>query len=262
MNRKWGWKRPLPDQRDFLFAAISPRIKLPMVVYLLCPPIQDQGAEGSCVFNAITTDMEFIDIVRGDDEEYEMFSRQFAYYNYRKWLADVTEDPSVVQQDTGASIRDAVKLVAKMGVCRESLWPYIPMDAPDTNFATEPSDEAKEDAKNHKIKSYYAVKTVDDMQQCLAAGFGFLGGVAVYDSFMSPEVTATGIIPMPSKNERLLGGHAIWIWGYDRHKKIFKGQNSWGEDWGQKGHFEIPFDYLGNPALADDFWTIRTIIAK
>jgi len=33
-------------------------------------------------------------------------------------------------------------------------------------------------------------------------------------------------------------------------------RNSWGEGWGQKGYFTIPYDYLANRNLSDDFWSI------
>ena len=47
--------------------------------------------------------------------------------------------------------------------------------------------------------------------------------------------------------------------GYDDKTQRFLVMNSWGTDWGQKGFFTIPYSYLTNDNLADDFWTIRVI---
>lgn len=47
--------------------------------------------------------------------------------------------------------------------------------------------------------------------------------------------------------------------GYDQDKKIFLARNSWGQKWGQNGSFTIPFEYVINPELASDFWTIRVV---
>ena len=46
--------------------------------------------------------------------------------------------------------------------------------------------------------------------------------------------------------------------GYDDSQSRFIVRNSWDTDWGMKGYFTMPYDYL-DPAknLADDFWTIR-----
>jgi C1A family cysteine protease len=62
---------------------------------------------------------------------------------------------------------------------------------------------------------------------------------------------------MPKPNERCLGGHAVMAAGYSDASKRFLIRNSWGMDWGKKGYFTIPYDYLGNRDLSDDFWTIR-----
>jgi C1A family cysteine protease len=36
-------------------------------------------------------------------------------------------------------------------------------------------------------------------------------------------------------------------------------RNSWGGQWGKNGYFTMPFDYLTDPYLSADFWTIRQV---
>ena len=81
----------------------------------------------------------------------------------------------------------------------------------------------------------------------------------VYASFESPEVAKTGIVPMPSTNEQVVGGHAVMAVGYDDSTREFIVRNSWGTTWGIKGYFMMPYAYLMDTNLADDFWTIRTV---
>lgn len=241
---KYGWLKPdVPDARDFKFSALETTIKkLPQVVFLICPPVKDQGEYGSCVFNAITTAMEAVMI--DEDRPLEILSRMFGYDDYR------IKNDIPLTEDSGASIRDAVKLISKDGLCHESLYPYTEQNWNDDG----PPPAAYEEAKTHRIKSYYRLSALNDMLVCMASGFGFVCGISVYSGF---EQSENGIVKMPDRLEKYLGGHALWFYGYDRHAKVFHGQNSWGESWGNKGRFTIPFDYLTNQALASDFWTIR-----
>jgi C1A family cysteine protease len=84
-------------------------------------------------------------------------------------------------------------------------------------------------------------------------------GFTVYASFEGNEVANSGIVPMPAPGEKVVGGHAVAAVGYDDNKQMFIVRNSWGPDWGLAGYFMIPFAYLTDSNLADDFWTIRMV---
>src|SRR5260221_254225 len=93
----------------------------------------------------------------------------------------------------------------------------------------------------------------------LPKGYPFVFGFTVYESFESDAVAKTGKLNMPKKSEAVVGGHAVLAVGYDDKTKRFIARNSWGSSWGQKGYFTIPYAYLTNENLSDDFWTIRLV---
>jgi C1A family cysteine protease len=47
--------------------------------------------------------------------------------------------------------------------------------------------------------------------------------------------------------------------GYDDATKRFVIRNSWGKAWGLQGYFTMPYAYLEDRNLADDFWTLRVL---
>ena len=64
---------------------------------------------------------------------------------------------------------------------------------------------------------------------------------------------------MPKPKERQLGGHAVLAVGYDDPTSRFIVRNSWGDKWGNAGYFTMPYDYLTDANLSDDFWTIKKV---
>ncbi|CAE7469958.1 unnamed protein product, partial [Symbiodinium pilosum] len=73
------------------------------------------------------------------------------------------------------------------------------------------------------------------------------------------EVATTGNMVMPQPTDQQLGGHAVCAVGYDDFKQCFIVRNSWGEGWGDKGYFYMPYEYMCHPALASDFWAINWV---
>jgi C1A family cysteine protease len=246
---KYGWRRDLPDRRDRMFE-VSIQNELPTRVDLRekCPSVYDQGRLGSCTANAIACAIQY-DEMKQSLESQETPSRLFIYYNER----DMEEN---VDRDSGASLRDGMKSINRVGYCRESDWPYI-ID----EFKTTPPTSCYDYASHHKSISYRTVsQTESDIKAVLNMGFPIVFGISVYESFESDEVTKTGIVPMPGDNESVLGGHAITLVGYDDDKKLFTFRNSWGESWGDKGYGYIPYEYVCDENLADDFWVLTLVM--
>jgi C1A family cysteine protease len=244
---KWyGWLPDLPDHRDQLYASIAPKLsQLPPKVDLRagCSPIEDQGQLGSCTANALVGALEFLE--KKDGVAFVDLSRLFVYYNER-----VIE--GTVDSDSGAFLRDGIKSLAKQGVCPEQFWPYNI-----ASFKKKPSAACYTAARKHKILSYHRINSVDEMRTCLADGYPFVFGFTVYSSFLSKQVAQSGVLNMPGPNEKVDGGHAVMAVGYDDSQKRFIIRNSWNTNWGMKGYFTMPYAYLADRNLSDDFWTIR-----
>ena len=109
--------------------------------------------------------------------------------------------------------------------------------------------------RNLALKLKISLGKINYFLNCLADGYPFVFGFTVYESFETEKVKRTGIVPMPKKNERPVGGHAVLAVGYNQKQKRFLVRNSWGKAWGKDGYFTMPYEYLETQAA--DFWTIR-----
>ncbi len=248
--QRYGWTADLPDQRDHRYAAAPPVVAaLPPSFDLRaqCPAVYDQGQLGSCTGNAIAAAIEF-EMMK---QKLQVFtpSRLFIYYNER-----VME--GTVNSDSGAQIRDGVKSVATLGVCPETPdWPY---DI--AKFSQKPTPTSFTDAAKTKAVSYQRLtQDPTQMKGCLFSGYPFVFGFSVYESFESSQVANSGHAPMPSTGEQQIGGHAVVAVGYDDANQWFVVRNSWGSGWGMHGYFTLPYAYLLDSNLSDDFWTIRLV---
>jgi C1A family cysteine protease len=243
--KQYGWTPDLPDKRDVFYSVTAPR-KLPKSIDLRskCSPVDDQGNLGSCTGNGIAGVLEYL--VNKAGQRPIDISRLFIYYGER-------EIERTIPQDAGAMIRDGIKVCAKLGACLETLWPYKV-----SKFAQKPPPKAYADAAKRKIAAYVRITSLNTLRASLADGFPVVFGFAVYESFESDQVARTGFVPMPdTANDAQLGGHCVVAVGYHDESKRVLCRNSWGADWGIGGYFWLPYDYVSDRDLADDFWQIR-----
>jgi len=127
------------------------------------------------------------------------------------------------------------------------------------NMDTEkPGDACFDTAKQHRSIANAAItQSIEQLKAALILGFPVVFGFTVYDSFEGNDVATTGNMPMPASGEKVLGGHAVALVGFNDDRKAFIVRNSWGASWGDHGYFYMPYEFIANPEYASDFWSVR-----
>jgi C1A family cysteine protease len=228
MRFKLGCLKDKKDNRDYLMRAYLPVIKLPAKIDYTkkMSPVRDQGDEGTCVGFATTAGMkEYQEKI--DYEKLIELSPRFLYSECKK--IDGMPD------EEGTSIRIAVKVLQKKGVCREKYWKYKP------HQKDKPKKGAYDDAIRFRVKTYARILDLNELRMTLATKGPCVIGVYVFSSMLE---TKDGKIKMPGRREKTLGGHAICPVGYDDKKGFIKFKNSWSTSWGDKGYGYLPYEYI------------------
>lgn len=258
MKHIFSYHRDIFDQRDYKFSeTIFPHREtvLPRLVDLrsACPPVYDQGKLGSCTANAGCTCRAML--VQGNAIE---FSRMFLYYAERALEGKQNKD-------AGASLRDTCKSIYRYGICEEA---YMPYNA--EKFKSAPDKTAVRNARNYKITAYKSLNSLEEIKQNLAfRQQPVLLGMDVYESLETGDASKTGNMTMPAHDEKKLGSHAVLAVGYSdplKHRskhgkyRLEPGylivRNSWGEPWGDRGYFYMPYDYV-TPEFTFDYWIME-----
>lgn len=186
---------------------------------------RNQGSRGTCAAFACAAIKEFQE---KHDIDFTEYMSPNSIYFYR-------------QPESGMYPRNVMKLLNNTGISPEKLFPYSGTIEP-----TEIPEEAKKSMKNHRIKSYAKVTTIDGLKDSLFKYGPAMISVPVYQT-ETPEIWRSF-----TDDQEMLGGHAMTIVGYN--KKGFIVRNSWGDDWNGDGHVIFPYQDWGSQ------WEIWTTI--
>lgn len=231
-----------PDSYDRrLYREFSPRYNLKIhtqTTFSLPPtPVKDQQNIGCCTVHSVLAAYEYA--VPNSNP-----SRLFVHYN------ELSKRSS---QCDGSRIIDVIQSLSCNGVCDEALWPYD-----SKNYAVRPSDECYAEAQNAPYTEALVIH-FKNICSALHAGHPVIAGIHMFESFT--EAT-DGCISMPSKYEKLVGGHSILIIGYDHNRCRYMFKNSWGTKWGQKGYGTISYDIVHNTDMCNSLWIILPITSQ
>ncbi|MCH5228365.1 MAG: hypothetical protein J1F12_00015 [Muribaculaceae bacterium] len=254
---KRKWQKPEGDLRDFEYKeqplqekySPSPNLVLKSTVDLrnFFPAIRNQSDLGSCTSFSAASMYEAM-MTRGgfDNDQYMSPGFLFFYSNVLKG-----------RPTGGSNYHDQLEVLGKHGICRDSLYEYNTK-----NPEKRPSDEAVEDAKNHRVlearqiplritadKSNSLKYNHTNITSALSEGYPVGISLKIYDNF--GKSGAFILHPGESSGVKEDGYHAMVIAGYSEENGFYIVRNSWGEAFGDKGYCYIPFAYIDDPEYLD-----------
>lgn len=216
--------RPSPfDARDIVLESVYPsEVVLPKTLDLRSElqPIRDQGNQGTCMAQSVAAMKEWQEKVDVDFNGY--MSPQFIYNLRENYGGE------------GMTPRDAMKILNKIGIVPEKIYPYGKIE----NLDLENLDPGLLfTASKYKIAAYSRIMTVDATKKALLANGPCCAAFPVFNpysmEFWKPDAT----------NKTLLGGHAVTIVGWTADSFIIR--NSWGSSWGDGGYTYFKFSDWG-----------------
>jgi C1A family cysteine protease len=224
MTTRLGWKKDKYDKKDYLHRVS--RRAIPASLVMPQPAIRDQGNLGSCtafgIGGVVTATMMQVNI--------------FVDWENAKWIYNGERYlEGTLNYDSGAYPRDGWEWLLSTGCgLLEPDWPYS-----DELDPTPPPSKFNAKAATLPLQAYFRITGgVASICDALAQGYYVSLGIPWFDTWMDPP---NGVLPNISRKSNMVGGHEIFIYGYDQGQQIFFCQNSWGDSWGNKGRFTLPF---------------------
>lgn len=194
-------------------------------------PIFRQGLLGACVGGAVIGAMGYQQNVYpspdGKGIDAQVLSVMDVYTGARKTLPPPSEQ--------GAYIRGAVQYVYYVGACLESEMPYNEEGIPRVVGGT--PDETR---KANRI-GYYAWLDPKDIY-AIKQGL-YYNGPAVISSIITQGLDELDSKFRAERRGYERGLHAMVIVGWDDELQCWIVRNTWGEEFGDKGYFYLPYSY-------------------
>lgn len=219
-----------PDPRDFRLephldtaATLPAKFRAPLL-----GPVLNQGNTGRCVAFSGTGVRQQQERADGDwPKGWPTLDPEWLY-EHAEAIDGIPTPPG---PNRGTTIRAALQVLAKQG---------------------QPLTGKPTTAGGFRIASYWAVPYTADAIKRALVQFGPVWIAIRFDRAWFHPVR--GVMPPPSSS--VVGGHAIYLFGYD--DSVAGGsalmRNSWGKGWGTNGNCYFPWRYL-LPVLHDAWST-------
>lgn len=229
-------------------------------------PVKNQGKRGTCVAFASAAQVEtLVKIKSGNTVD---LSEQYIY-----WASKVAS--KVAPNQEGSDPLSMLKSISVFGIVSEFAWPYestpwymdpthpdcvmaaktnennVPTQCLTNGMATTKTLSAP---KLYLGQAYNIPSAAEAIMGYLLKGVPVQVGMDVYAQAWSYGQASAlnyqlGRVTMPQPEDKLIGGHAVLIVGYDKVNQVFLFKNSWGTDrWASKARFPgfgtVPFEYV------------------
>ena len=209
-----------------------------------CPPIYNQGGTSSCVAQSVAGAIEILEyryaLERGEPVADRRPSRSFLYHGSRAYHTHGRVS------DTGTYLRTCVKVAGRTGVPDEALCPF---STSPLKINKQPPSVAYFRGHARRGGEYFRIYDegegrIHAIKAALDEGYPVCFGTTVTRDFQRSDGAA--LVQKPAKSDRVAGGHAMVIVGYERTAGglTFQVRNSWGEGWRDKGYCSMTEEYI------------------
>ncbi len=229
-----------PSEASGVRAVLPPQANL----IARMPPVRNQQGRGTCVAHASAAAREYL---LGPESTAGDLSEQFLYWACKQRDGFPGE---------GTYIKTAMAVLEDKGVCTEAIWPYNPTKIAGNEGQGPPPAGAEEKAAAYRIAKGEPVEPrwVDELKKALASGKPVAFAVPVYGYWLTEPVRTNGDIRIPLPADKVVGGHAMCMVGYQDDASVpgggyFLVRNSWGTSWARKsaagaGYCRLPYAYM------------------
>ena len=219
----YGVKAPKKDLRDYKVKAATCNIDEAELQHL--PKIKNQGSVNSCAAHASASILEWFN--ETETGVYKELSTDFIYGMQGVAFNELTSgmylrDVCKIVKAYGDALKDTISTNYEMPFCADNLKEIL-------------TDDIYKEASIHKVKSYAKCNTDNDIKHALLNYGPVLASVKWYDKYeIQNKIIAFDIA---SNN----GYHAVMVYGFN--EKGWLCQNSWGNRFGNKGRFILPYEH-------------------
>ena len=203
------------------------RVALPLSVNLYCPPVGDQGSEGSCAVWSTAYYARSIEHYYKTNKE-TTFSVEYVYNQSKSGSCT-----------SGTSFSASLNILQAQGDCLYSTMPGV-----DGECSVLPNATQIAEASNYKIDGYSKVAYTDrqTIKELLYQNHPVCFNAIMDDSFINAPNDSNWVWKTKSPTGSF--PDAKTIIGYDDNRNAYHVVSSWGVGWGYKGFSWIDYNFF------------------